>query len=69
MAKARTESSAQDISGLKSELAGLKREVAALKRQLASASKGSADPRVDKLIKAIKAQHPRWEKSLESAGL
>ena len=69
MAKAKTQVAGQDVSALKAELALLKREVAALKRQLASAGKGGVDPRVDKLIEALKKESPRFKKCLESASL
>ena len=39
---------------LEAELAALKKEVAALKSQLAKSS-GGADPRVDKILKALEA--------------
>lgn len=57
---------------LEAEVAALKKELAALKRTLAALKKGGgsgSDPRVDKLIEAMKTQHPRWEKSLDKAGL
>ncbi len=52
-----------------SDIAALRKEVAALKKALANVSKGGADPRVDKLIEAVKDHHPRWKKGLEKAGL
>ena len=60
MAKSKVSSAVKDAdhghAALEAEVAKLKKEVAALKRSLASASKGGADPRVDKLIEALLLQ-------------
>ena len=58
-----------ECAELKKEVASLKKEIAALKKELKAKSSGGSDPRVDKLIEAIKAHHPRWENSLDRAGL
>ena len=56
---------------LEAEIAALKKEVAALKKALASAKKssGGADPRVDKLIEAVKLFGTGQRQKLEKAGL
>jgi len=51
-----------------SDVAELRKEVAALKRELAKSPAG-ADPRVNKIIEALKSYHPRWKKALEKVGL
>ena len=51
------------------DIAELRKEVAALKRELAKKPAGGADPRVEKLIEAVKNYHPRWKKGLEKVGL
>ena len=51
------------------EIAALKKEIAGLKKELAKKSAGGADPRVGKLIDALKGYHPAWKKNIESAGL
>ena len=54
-----------------SDVAELKREIAALKKQLAKAAKApaGADPRVDKLIEAIKLFGTSQRQKLEKQGL
>lgn len=37
------------------DIAALRKEVAALKRELSKKSSGGADPRVDKILKALEA--------------
>jgi len=51
------------------DIAALKKEIAALKRELKSKSSSGTDPRVDKLIEALRNESPRFEKCLESAKL
>ena len=46
------------------DVAALRKEIAALKKELAKKSSGGADPRVDKLIKAI-LEIPSIDISLE----
>ncbi len=45
---------AVECAALKKEVAALKKEVAALKKELKAKSSGGADPRVDKIIEALK---------------
>ena len=61
----------KDCELLHKEVAALKKEVQALQAELKKAPKGGggADPRVDKLVKFIKENQPRWEKVLEQYGL
>jgi hypothetical protein len=57
---------------LEKELANLRKEVAALKALLAKQSargSGGADPRVDKLIEAVKLFGTTQRQKLEKAGL
>ena len=56
---------------LEAQIADLKKEVAALKRALTAAKKssGGADPRVDKLIEALKLFGTAQKQKLEKAGL
>ena len=58
-----------ELDSLKKEVAELKKEVAALKKALAGASKGGADPRVDKIIEALKNESRRFRKCMEGANL
>ena len=58
-----------ECAELKKEVTALKKEITALKKELKAKSSGGADPRVEKLIEVIKNQHPRWEISLDKAGL
>ncbi len=46
------------VAELQKEVAALKKEVVALKRQLSAKPAGGADPRVDAIIKVLKAGHP-----------
>ena len=70
MAKTRTTVKAieADLSALEAEVAALRKEVAALKKALSSASKGGADPRVDKLIEFLKL-NVRRKRLMEESGL
>ena len=55
-----------------SDVAELRKEVAALKKALAAVKKsggGGADPRVDKLIEALKLFGTAQKQKLEKAGL
>ena len=67
MATKKTDAAAHDHSALEAEIAKLKKEVAQLKKDLAAAKKasGGADPRVDKIIEAIKKFGGRLAKSLD----
>ena len=51
------------------DVAALKKEVAALKKELAKKTAGGSDPRVSKLIEALRAESPRFEKCLDKADL
>jgi hypothetical protein len=51
------------------DIAALRKEVAALKAELAKGSAGGADPRVDKIIEAIKLFGTAQRQKLEKAGL
>ena len=55
MATKNTQDAAAQVAAWKAERAALKKEVASLKSQLASRPSGGADPRVDNLIKILKA--------------
>jgi len=56
MARGKTAAeAAPDVEALVAEVAALKAEVAALKKELAKKSAGGADPRVDKILKALEA--------------
>ena len=50
------------------DVAALRKEVAALKKELAKKSAGGADPRVNKLIEALKGS-VRIKNILDEAGL
>ena len=65
MAFSKKTASAEDLA---KEVAALKKEVAALKKELKAKSSGGADPRVDKLIQALKGSI-RIKNLLEEAGL
>ena len=45
---------AVECAALKKEVAALKKEVAALKKELKEKSSSGADPRIDKIIEALK---------------
>ena len=47
------------------DIAALRKEVAALKAALAKKPAGGADPRVDKIIKALEEFSPRLEQLLK----
>lgn len=56
MARGKTAAeAAPDVKALVAEVAALKAEVAALKKELAKKSAVGVDPRVDKILKALKA--------------
>ena len=61
----------KDCELLHKEIAALKKEIAALKSELKKAPKGGggADPRVDKLIEALRGESPRFKKCVEEANL
>ena len=73
MAKSKVSSAVKDAdhghAALEAEVAKLKKEVAALKRSLASVSKSGSDPRVGKLIEALKNESQRFKKCLEASDL
>ena len=50
------------------DIAALKKEIAALKKELKAKSSGEKDPRVDKLIEALK-NSARIQNLLEGSGL
>jgi len=56
----------KDCELLHKEIAALKKEVAALKAELKKAPKGGggADPRVDKVLEALKNYSPKLAKAL-----
>lgn len=43
------------VEDLQKEVEALKKEIAALKKELKAKSSGGADPRVDKIIEALKS--------------
>ena len=43
-----------------SDIVGLKKEIAALKKELKAKSSGGADPRVDKIVEALKLLKVDW---------
>jgi hypothetical protein len=47
-----------------SDIAALKKEIAALKKELKAKSSGGVDPRVDKILDALKNYSPKLSKSL-----
>jgi len=51
------------------DIAALKKEIAGLKKELAKKPAGGTDPRVDKLIEAIKLFGNAQRQKLESNGL
>ena len=56
MPKRSQEASAEECCAkCESDVAALRKEIAALKRELAKRPSGGADPRVDKIIKALAA--------------
>ena len=61
----------KDCELLHKEIAALKKEIAALKLELKKAPKGGsgADPRVEKLIEALKLFGTSQKQKLEKAGL
>ena len=44
-----------ECAELKKEVASLKKEIAALKKELKAKSSGGSDPRIDKIIEALKS--------------
>jgi|DEB0MinimDraft_6_1074348.scaffolds.fasta_scaffold507871_1 chromosome segregation ATPase len=59
---------------LEKELAALKKELESVKKELESVKKskssgGGADPRVDKLIEALRDESPRFKNCIEKANL
>jgi len=52
------------VEDLQKEVEALKKEIAALKKELKAKSSGGADPRVDKVIEALKNYSPKLSKIL-----
>jgi len=52
------------VEDLQKEIAALKKEIAALKKELKAKPDGGADPRVDKIVDALKNYSPKLSKAL-----